>query len=153
MGQEIVCYSTNAMKKGIQIPVDAEDYTFTDTIRYTNIKDYSAGEVIARFKNFSPNSLGWLKVNISYAIINNQNVPGQTAARESVYQAFKHSTGNWQMSLPRVDVVQSRDLAVTLDVSGPDAYVSVSGALTNALINMSIQFDLTDKHIGSFYFV
>jgi len=157
LGQEIACYSTNALKKGIQIPTDAPDYTYTDTIRYTNIKNYEEDEVIARFQNFSPNSLGWLKVKLSYAIINNQNVPGQTIVQESVYQAFKNSTGAWQMTLPKVDLRQPQggELAVTLDfkVSGPDAYVAVSGDLTNALINMSIQFDVTDKYMGSFHIV
>ncbi|MBP1988522.1 hypothetical protein [Paenibacillus eucommiae] len=153
--QEFVCYSTKSLREGIEIPMDSQVYTHMDTIRYTKAMNYASGEVIARFKNFSPDRIGWLRVNLSYTIINNQNVPGEAVTRESVYSAFKHSTGNWEMIIPRADVVDTGDLAVTLDfvVAGPDAYVSCSGLLTNALINMSIDFYLSDNNMGSFYYV
>ncbi|MBP1991670.1 hypothetical protein [Paenibacillus eucommiae] len=153
--QEIICYSTQSIRKGIEIPTNAQDYKYMNTIRYTKVSNYAAGEVIARFKNYTPARIGWLKVKISYTIINNQNVPGQTKTTESVYSAFKNSSGNWQIIVPRADVVDTGDLTVNLDfqVSGTNAYVSVSGALTNALINLVIDFELSDNNMGSFYSV
>ncbi|MCU6712158.1 hypothetical protein M6D81_26000 [Paenibacillus sp. J5C_2022] len=155
LGQEIACYSTNERKKGIQIPIDGEEYRYTDTIRYTNVKNYDSGEVVARFASFSPNTLGWLKARISYTIVNHQNVPGQSAVGEFVCTVFKGSGGSWTTPLSRFDVLQSGDLAVTLDftASGTDAALTVSGALTNALVQVTIQFDVTSKSMGSFYFV
>lgn len=151
--QEVVCFSTKSIREGIEIPTDNPAYKHMDTVRYTRAMNYASGEVIARFKNFSPVRIGWLRVKLSYTIINNQNVPGQSSTKEAVYSAFKHSTGNWEMIIPRVDIAEAGDLAVTLDfeVSGTDAYVSCSGALTNALVNMSIDYYLSDNNMGSFY--
>jgi hypothetical protein len=36
-------------------------------------------------------------------------------------------------------------------VSGADAFVSVSGALTNAMVNLTIDFDLSSNSMGAFY--
>ncbi|MDF2726038.1 MAG: hypothetical protein K0Q59_5716, partial [Paenibacillus sp.] len=155
LGQEIVCYSTSAIPKGIDFPLDAEPYTHQDSIRYTGVKNMASGDIIARFKSFSPAMLGWLRLNMTYTIVNNQNVPGQTITAQTVYTAFKSSAGIWSMTLPPVNVAQSGNLAVTLDfeVSGSEAYVSCSGALTNALVTMSLDYHMTDNELGSFYLV
>ncbi|MDF2661305.1 MAG: hypothetical protein K0Q94_4096 [Paenibacillus sp.] len=155
LGQEIVCYSTSAIPKGIDLPLDAESYVHQDGIRYTGVKNMAAGDVIARFQSFSPARLGWLRLHVSYTIVDTQNVPGQTVTAQRVYTAFKASNGSWTMTLPRVDVAQAGALAVSLDfvVSGADAYVSCSGALTNALVTLSLDYHLTDNNMGSFYLV
>ncbi|MDF2726411.1 MAG: hypothetical protein K0Q59_6089 [Paenibacillus sp.] len=123
LGQEIVCCATSAIPKGIDIPLDEESYSHQDRIRYTGILHMAAGNVIARFKSFNPSKLGWLRLNVSYTIVNNQNVPGETITAQTVYTAFKSSAGLWSMTLPPAQVAQSGDLAVTLDfaVSGSDA--------------------------------
>lgn len=155
LGQEIVSYSTSAIPKGIEFPLDAESYTHQDYIRYTGVKNMASGDIIARFKSFNPAMLGWLRLNMTYTIVNNQNVPSQTITAQAVYTAFKSSAGNWSMTLPPVNVAQSGNLAVTLDfaVSGSEAYVSCSGALTNALVMMSLDCQMTNNEMDSFYLV
>ncbi|MDF2671428.1 MAG: hypothetical protein K0R67_3734 [Paenibacillus sp.] len=155
IGQEVVCYSTKAIEDGIQLPQEADDYKKTNSLRYSGLKSYTSGEVIARFKSFTPAVLGHLKVKLSYTIINNQNIPGDSIVAESVYAAFKSSAGTWSMTIPKVDVIKVGALAVTLDfqVSGADAFVSVSGALTNAMVNLTIDFDLSSNNMGAFYII
>lgn len=155
LGQEIVCYSTSAIPKGIDFPLEAETYARQHSLRYTGVKNMASGDVIAAFKSFSPAKLGWLRLNVSYTIVNNQNVPGQTITAQAVYTAFKSSSGIWSMTLQPVQVAQSGNLAVTLDfeVSGSEAYVSCSGALTNALVTLSLDYHLTNDDMGSFHLV
>ncbi|MDF2657649.1 MAG: hypothetical protein K0Q94_440 [Paenibacillus sp.] len=155
LGQELVCYSTNALPDGLDLPLEAELYTHQDVVRYTGIKSYAAGEVIARFKSFSPAKIGWLRLGLSYTIVNEQNVPGQTKTAQAVYTAFKNSTGAWTMTVPKASLAEAGDLAVTLEfvISGTEAYISCSGALTNALVTLTLDFQLSYNETGSFYLV
>ncbi|MCU6708841.1 hypothetical protein M6D81_08920 [Paenibacillus sp. J5C_2022] len=155
LGQEVACYSTDALKKGIEFPECPGDYAYIDSLKYSNVKNFAPNEVIAAFKSFSPVKLGWLRVKLSYTIINNQNVPGDSVTRESVYTYFKTNSGSWSLSIPDVDLAESGALTARLDfhASGADAYVSVSEALTNAFIDMKIDYYLLNRDTGSFYLV
>lgn len=154
LGQEIVCYSTRAVPHGIEIPLDTEPYARRHSIRHTVIRSMASGDKIAVFQSFSPAKLGWLKVRLSVTIVNNQNVPGDTKAVKAVYTAFKSSTGSWSMTIAPVIVAEAGSLAASLgfEVSGPEAYVSCSGgALTNAWVSLTLDYQLTHDEMGAFY--
>ncbi len=123
----------------------------------TIINNFSPGDVIGKVLKLSPSALGFFRCRVWYQITNNQNLPGSwdSTTADIAFSFYRDSGNNWIEVEPPVifNRLGSLTTDIELAIVGGELVLQVVGsALTNALINITLQYERTNVESSSFIY-